>query len=234
MIVMAAIVENQPELVKKTVGEILQERQFSRVPVELNPASSPDPLSHLLREIAHLPLVRQVGACVEKLLKPLQGVLDFIMAKLNEGDLYWYALLIFCTMLLLLLVLQIYGIIKKNIVVQVEKEKIRHKKTGIIKIDRLEDKAAASIMTLDFMRAIKTLYLAMLLTVNERSPLNFLLSSTNREIEHQLETLTGGEALGAFHRCTAIFDDAVYAGKTLNHTLFLEFNTYYEIFKRTF
>jgi hypothetical protein len=215
-------------VVKKTIVEILNQRQFSHLSSE-DTSTSVDPFGQILRGILEFPPIRQIGSFLEKLLKPLEGFFSFVAARLGEGDIFWYFVTGLFVLLFISLILKIWHILSKSMVYQ---ESERLQKPACIPFDDLRKKTSASVNSLDYKAAIQNMYLLMLHILDKRTTVS--LSLTNREIEERLGMIAQNEAIDAFHCCTVIFEDTVYAGRTADQALFSDFSSHYEVFKRTF
>jgi len=218
--------------VRKALSEILSDPRFAHLSKGDTQAGT-EPVGDFFRSIQEFPPVIKIGSFLEKLLRPLNDLFSFLAVKLGEGDILWYAVTGLCIVLFVFVVLQICRSIRDSLVMG-EKEIKDTRKPGFFSPTRYETEALNSAAALDYRTAIQNMYLLMLLNLEKRNAMDYSRASTNREIEEKLAVIARKDLLRAFHCCTVIFEETIYAGRAVDTSLFAEFSSHYETFTRTF
>lgn len=220
-----------PKVIEASLKEILSERQFSHLNPRETGGDFPQTIMKFIQKIFDLPWMKSIRNFIEKLLEPL---LDYLnrFTKNIWGEHMFYISIGLCTLLMLILILQIYRILKKNVVTEISKQVPEKSSGGRLNISSAEEQATKCADNLDYLGAIQNLYRAMLILIDEKRLIRFNPALTNIEIEAILKDNSRDAVLELFHKCNMQFEDKFYARKTATSQDFEQFKENYLFLKK--
>jgi hypothetical protein len=227
----AAPVSN-PQEVRKALQEILDQRQFTHLSPNEGSSDSMERLFSYAKSLFDTPCIKKMLLLMERLTAP---ILDFL--KKNIGHIFssnasWHILLALSVILMIGMIILILRTLRRNIVHHAETNKDDESPVPGDDLETSEEKAAINERNGDYVGALRNLYHALLLFLDEKKIARFDESSTNGEIETELRQKCSNEAMELFRHCTLQFERILYADASASESQLKRFRENYDSFKR--
>jgi hypothetical protein len=222
----------EPETVRRALQEVIDQRQFAHLNPRESGSDSMEKIYGYIKSLFEAPWLKKTLVFLERLFSPLLGLLKKCIASFLSSDAIWQVLLLVCVLLVIAMIIMILRTLKKNIVAHASgAERMVPAESGEDSETR-EEKASISEGNRDYLDAVKNLYQALLLFLDEKKLVTFELSSTNGEILMELRRKCSDEAQNLFWRCAQHFERILYAEEPLTDNDLKVFKENYYEFKR--
>lgn len=190
-------ITDDPEGIREILRGILKQTQFSG----LKPGKFTLLLNKLIKYLKNSRLFKG-------LFEILANIVQFLAGLFSTSGWFLY---VFLFVVLGGMLIFLYFSIKRKISGSVTKIDTEMEEAGSIDPNTREKQGLTAAKRGEFLRAIRHLYISLLLLFNSRGVLEFDNTRTNRETERKIEKTGTGELLENFSRMNRIFEDKVYA-----------------------
>jgi len=202
-----------PEEIKEILHRILGNPQFSRL--------KPNKFSLLLKKLLES---LKNSKILKDFFEIIAGIIQFIAKLFSTSGWFLY---VFLFVVLGGMLIFLYFSVKKKISRSVTKIDIENEEEGSIDPNTREKQGLSAAKRGDFLKAIRHLYISILLLFNSEGILELDTTRTNRETEKKIEKTGSRSLMKDFAQMNRIFEDKVYALEPCDNTDYDSFHRAY-------